>query len=92
MPAASKCSAEFYPKKGTVPTATSSDPHETVGDIGYLLHVKNWSCFHRLTCAGRRHARHLYAVGASDAVPETIEASLQLSEAALIGLGIAIAT
>jgi CPA2 family monovalent cation:H+ antiporter-2 len=35
------------------------------------------------------HARHLYALGASDAVPETIEASLQLSEAALVGLGVA---
>ncbi len=33
------------------------------------------------------HARHLYAVGVTDAVPETIEASLQLSEAALLGLG-----
>ncbi|MDE2163329.1 MAG: cation:proton antiporter [Alphaproteobacteria bacterium] len=36
------------------------------------------------------HARHLYEVGATDAVPETIEASLQLSEAALVGLGIAV--
>ena len=35
------------------------------------------------------HARHLYAIGVTDAVPETIEASLQLSEAALIGLGLA---
>ena len=35
------------------------------------------------------HARHLYALGATDAVPETVEASLQLSEAALVGLGIA---
>jgi monovalent cation:H+ antiporter-2, CPA2 family len=35
------------------------------------------------------HARHLYAIGVSDAVPETIEASLQLSEAALVGLGLA---
>lgn len=34
------------------------------------------------------HARHLYKIGVSDAVPETIEASLQLSEAALVGLGI----
>jgi len=34
------------------------------------------------------HARHLYAIGVSDAVPETIEASLQLSEAALVGLGL----
>jgi monovalent cation:H+ antiporter-2, CPA2 family len=34
------------------------------------------------------HARHLYTVGVTDAVPETIEASLQLSEAALVGLGV----
>ena len=34
------------------------------------------------------HASHLYALGATDAVPETVEASLQLSEAALVGLGI----
>lgn len=35
------------------------------------------------------HARRLYKKGVTDAVPETIEASLQLSEAALVGLGIA---
>ncbi|HZT50225.1 MAG TPA: NAD-binding protein, partial [Hyphomicrobiaceae bacterium] len=34
------------------------------------------------------HASHLYAIGVTDAVPETIEASLQLSEAALVGLGL----
>jgi CPA2 family monovalent cation:H+ antiporter-2 len=34
------------------------------------------------------HARHLYAIGVTDAVPETIEASLQLSEAALVGIGL----
>jgi CPA2 family monovalent cation:H+ antiporter-2 len=34
------------------------------------------------------HASHLYQMGASDAVPETIESSLQLSEAALVGLGV----
>jgi CPA2 family monovalent cation:H+ antiporter-2 len=34
------------------------------------------------------HARHLYELGATDAVPETIETSLQLSEAALVGLGV----
>ena len=34
------------------------------------------------------HARHLYSLGVNDAVPETIEASLQLSEAALVGLGV----
>ena len=35
------------------------------------------------------HARRLYRKGVSDAVPETIEASLQLSEAVLVGLGVA---
>jgi monovalent cation:H+ antiporter-2, CPA2 family len=34
------------------------------------------------------HGHHLYAIGATDAVPETIEASLQLSEAALVTLGV----
>ena len=34
------------------------------------------------------HARHLYRLGATDAVPEAIEASLQLSEASLVGLGL----
>jgi len=36
-----------------------------------------------------RHAEKLYQAGVTDAVPETIEASLQLSEASLIALGIA---
>ena len=34
------------------------------------------------------HAAHLYCIGASDAVTETIEASLQLSEAVLVDLGV----
>jgi CPA2 family monovalent cation:H+ antiporter-2 len=34
------------------------------------------------------HASHLYTIGVSDAVPETVEASLQLSEASLVGLGL----
>lgn len=34
------------------------------------------------------HAQHLYAEGVMDAVPETIEASLQLSEAALVAIGV----
>ncbi len=36
-----------------------------------------------------RHAAELYRAGASDAVPETLESSLQLSEAVLVDLGIA---
>ncbi len=35
------------------------------------------------------HAAELYRVGATDAVPETLESSLQLSEAVLVDLGIA---
>lgn len=34
------------------------------------------------------HACHLYAIGATEAVPETVEASLQLSQSALLGLGV----
>jgi len=34
------------------------------------------------------HAAHLYRIGTSDAVPETIEASLQLSEAVLVDVGV----
>jgi monovalent cation:H+ antiporter-2, CPA2 family len=34
------------------------------------------------------HARALYELGVSDAVPETIEASLQLSEAVLVEIGV----
>ncbi len=36
-----------------------------------------------------RHAAHLYGIGATDAVPETIEASLQLAEAVLVEIGVA---
>lgn len=36
-----------------------------------------------------RYAAHVYGLGATSAVPETIEASLQLSEAVLVDLGVA---
>jgi CPA2 family monovalent cation:H+ antiporter-2 len=35
-----------------------------------------------------KHATQLYDMGVDDAVPETIEASLQLSEAVLVDLGV----
>ncbi len=35
-----------------------------------------------------RHAQRLYDLGATDAVPETIEASLLVSEAVLVGIGV----
>ena len=34
-----------------------------------------------------RHAQRLYALGATDVVPETVEASLQLAEAVLVDIG-----
>jgi len=37
-----------------------------------------------------RHAAELYRAGVTDAVPETLESSLQLSEAVLVDLGMAI--
>ena len=36
-----------------------------------------------------QHAAHLYELGATDAIPETIEASLQLAEALLVDIGVA---
>ncbi len=34
------------------------------------------------------HAAHLYRIGATDAVPETVEASLQLAESVLVDIGV----
>jgi CPA2 family monovalent cation:H+ antiporter-2 len=49
--------------------------------------------FPELTIVARardpRHAAELYRAGATDAVPETLESSLQLSEAVLVDLGMA---
>jgi CPA2 family monovalent cation:H+ antiporter-2 len=39
-----------------------------------------------------KHAAELYRAGVTDAVPETLEASLQLSEAALVDLGVSMGT
>ena len=36
-----------------------------------------------------QHAAHLYRAGATDAVPETLEGSLQMSEAVLVDIGVA---
>ncbi len=49
--------------------------------------VPNLTILARARDAG--HAAELYAAGVSDAVPETLESSLQLSEAVLVDLGVA---
>ena len=62
--------------------------HELVDDI--VAHVRDMRSDVLIVSRARDadHARHLYGLGATDVVPETVEASLQLSEAALVGLGI----
>ena len=70
----------------------------------FILTMENPVLINRLTRSLRRtfpdlpivarardtaHAAELYKAGVTDAVPETIEASLQLSEAALVDLGVA---
>jgi CPA2 family monovalent cation:H+ antiporter-2 len=51
------------------------------------------AAFPELTIIARardpNHAAELYRAGATDAVPETLESSLQLSEAVLVDLGVA---
>jgi CPA2 family monovalent cation:H+ antiporter-2 len=63
--------------------------HDLVDDI--VEHVRTARADVMIVARARDadHARHLYSLGATDAVPETVEASLQLSEAALVGLGVA---
>jgi len=63
-------------------------PHDLIDDI--VEHVRAIRPDVLIVSRARDadHARHLYRLGATDAVPEAIEASLQLSEAALVGLGL----
>ena len=67
---------------------TMDDPVLTVR---LTKRVRDW--WPELTIVARArdaaHAAELYRAGASDAVPETLESSLQLSEALLVDLGMA---
>ncbi len=62
--------------------------HNLVDDI--VAHVRDMRSDVLIVSRARDadHARRLYRLGATDAVPETVEASLQLAEAALVGLGV----
>ncbi len=66
----------------------------TIDDRGRadnLVRAARTACPELLIVARARDAQHaarLYGLGATDAVPETIEASLQLSEAVLVDLGV----
>ena len=64
---------------------------EPVLVVNVARRVRGW--VPELTIVARardaRHAAELYKAGVTDAVPETLESSLQLSEAVLVDLGIA---
>jgi monovalent cation:H+ antiporter-2, CPA2 family len=67
---------------------TMDDP---VLSVRLTKKVRAW-CPNLIIVARARDARHaaeLYRAGATDAVPETLESSLQLSEAVLVDLGMA---
>ena len=52
--------------------------------------VRGWLPHIKIVARARdaEHAARLYKAGASDAVPETLESSLQLAEAVLVDLGV----
>jgi CPA2 family monovalent cation:H+ antiporter-2 len=64
---------------------------EPVLSVNLTRRVRGW--VPELTIVARArdidHAAELYRAGATDAVPETLESSLQLSEAVLVDLGVA---
>ncbi len=64
------------------------DAHDAIDEIVSSTRILRPDILIVSRARDEKHASHLYAIGATDVVPETIEASLQLSEAALVGLGI----
>jgi monovalent cation:H+ antiporter-2, CPA2 family len=67
---------------------TMDDPVQTVR---LVKKVRGWCPDLTIVARARdaEHAAELYRAGATDAVPETLESSLQLSEAVLVDLGMA---
>src|SRR4051812_581350 len=67
---------------------TMDDP---VQAVRMVKRVRGWCPDLTIVARARdpEHAAELYQAGATDAVPETLESSLQLSEAALVDLGLA---
>jgi CPA2 family monovalent cation:H+ antiporter-2 len=67
---------------------TMDDP---VLSVRLIRKVRGWCPDLTIIARARdaAHAAELYRAGASDAVPETLESSLQLSEAVLVDLGMA---
>ncbi|HVQ08780.1 MAG TPA: cation:proton antiporter [Allosphingosinicella sp.] len=67
---------------------TMDDPRQAVR---LVKRVRGWCPDLTIVARARdpEHAAELYRAGATDAVPETLESSLQLSEAVLVDLGMA---
>ncbi|HYD11830.1 MAG TPA: cation:proton antiporter [Allosphingosinicella sp.] len=67
---------------------TMDDPVQAIRTV---KRVRAWCPDLTIVARARdtRHAAELYRAGATDAVPETLESSLQLAEAALVDLGMA---
>jgi CPA2 family monovalent cation:H+ antiporter-2 len=84
--------AEFIDKlnlgHATALILTMDDP---VQAVRLVKRVRAWCPDLTIVARARdpEHAAELYRAGASDAVPETLESSLQLSEAVLVDLGMA---
>jgi len=74
--------------RATALILTMDDPVQVVRITRHARHLHP-----QLTIVARardpNHAAELYRAGATDAVPETLESSLQLSEAVLVDLGMA---
>ena len=64
------------------------DDRARADEVVRLARAENPKALLIVRARDAEHAAQLYAAGASDAVPETIEASLQLGEAVLVDLGI----
>ena len=64
---------------------------EPVLSVRLVKKVRGWCPDLTIVARARdsRHAAELYKAGVTDAVPETLESSLQLSEAVLVDLGMA---
>ena len=89
---------------GDVSHAALIDRFRKSAPVAFILTMDNPVLINRLTRKLRNafpslpiiarardtaHAAELYKAGVTDAIPETLEASLQLSEAALVDLGVA---
>jgi CPA2 family monovalent cation:H+ antiporter-2 len=64
------------------------DDHRAVDEVVAVARAERPDLLIIARARDAAHAAHLYRTGASDAIPETVEASLQLSEAVLVDLGV----